>query len=48
MEDALSGPTDFTIGSDVFCSDGTCGELRRVVVDPVARVLTHGSAAGHL
>lgn len=41
MEDALSGPADFTIGSDVFCSDGTCGELRRVVVDPVARVLTH-------
>jgi sporulation protein YlmC with PRC-barrel domain len=41
MEDAVSGPTDFTIGSDVFCSDGTCGELRRVVVDPVARVLTH-------
>jgi sporulation protein YlmC with PRC-barrel domain len=41
MEDALSGATDFTIGSDVFCSDGTCGELRRVVVDPVARVVTH-------
>jgi len=41
MEDALSGATDFTIGSDVFCSDGACGELRRVVVDPVARVVTH-------
>ena len=31
----------FTIGSDVSCSDGSCGELRRVVVDPVARALTH-------
>ena len=41
MEDALSGATDFTIGSEVFCSDGSCGELRRVVVDPVARVVTH-------
>ena len=33
--------TEFIIGSDVSCSDGTCGELRRVVVDPVARALTH-------
>ena len=31
----------FIIGSSVSCSDGACGELRRVVVDPVARVLTH-------
>ena len=30
----------FIIGSSVSCSDGACGELRRVVVDPVARVLT--------
>jgi hypothetical protein len=33
--------TQFTIGSDVLCGDGACGELRRVVVDPVARALTH-------
>jgi hypothetical protein len=33
--------TQFTIGSKVLCSDGACGELRRVVVDPVARALTH-------
>jgi hypothetical protein len=33
--------TEFTIGSNVVCSDGVCGELRRVVVDPVARALTH-------
>ena len=37
----MSETTEFTIGSDVFCSDGSCGELRRVVVDPVARALTH-------
>ncbi|MHB2027400.1 MAG: PRC-barrel domain-containing protein [Acidimicrobiales bacterium] len=37
----MSEPTEFIIGSDVSCSDGTCGELRRVVVDPVARTLTH-------
>lgn len=37
----MSETTEFTIGSDVSCSDGACGELRRVVVDPVARALTH-------
>jgi hypothetical protein len=31
----------FTIGADVHCADGVCGELRRVVVDPVARAVTH-------
>jgi len=31
----------FTIGCDVRCSDGVCGELRRVVIEPVGRVLTH-------
>jgi sporulation protein YlmC with PRC-barrel domain len=37
----MSEPTEFTIGSDVACSDGACGELSRVVVDPLARALTH-------
>lgn len=37
----MSETTEFTIGSDVSCTDGACGELRRVVVDPVARALTH-------
>jgi hypothetical protein len=31
----------FTIGEDVVCEDGTCGDLRRVILDPIARVLTH-------
>jgi hypothetical protein len=31
----------FTAGSGVACTDGECGELRRLLVDPVARALTH-------
>lgn len=31
----------FTIGSGVSCTDGSCGELTRVVIDPVAGLLTH-------
>lgn len=37
MEEA----TEFTIGSAVNCSDGLCGEVSRVVVDPIARAVTH-------
>lgn len=37
----MSDTTEFTIGSEVSCSDGMCGKLTRVVVDPVARSLTH-------
>jgi len=33
--------TQFTIGADASCSDGVCGEVSRVIVDPVARVVTH-------
>jgi hypothetical protein len=36
----LSEVTEFLIGSKVACSDGPCGDLRRVVIDPVARVIT--------
>jgi S1-C subfamily serine protease len=28
-------PTDFTIGTAVRCSDGACGDLARVITDPV-------------
>jgi sporulation protein YlmC with PRC-barrel domain len=31
----------FTIGSAASCSDGPCGEVSRVVVNPVAREVTH-------
>jgi sporulation protein YlmC with PRC-barrel domain len=30
----------FPIGSEVSCADGPCGELTRVVIDPIARVVT--------
>jgi len=31
----------FTIGANVRCSDADCGTVKRVVVDPVAKALTH-------
>ncbi len=33
--------TQYAIGAEVTCSEGVCGDLRCVVIDPVARVLTH-------
>ena len=33
--------SQFIIGSEVACTDGVCGDLRRVVIDPVARAITH-------
>jgi hypothetical protein len=37
----MTSTATFSIGSKVSCSDGHCGQLRRVVIDPVARTLTH-------
>ena len=37
----MSDVTRFEIGATVRCSDGVCGKLLSVVVDPVARVVTH-------
>jgi sporulation protein YlmC with PRC-barrel domain len=31
----------FTIGAVASCSDGICGDVTQVVVDPVARAVTH-------
>jgi len=31
----------FTIGARASCTDGPCGEVSRVVVDPIARTVTH-------
>jgi len=33
--------TPFTFGADAIATDGACGELKRVVVNPVRRTLTH-------
>ena len=37
----MSETAEFDIGSAVACRDGVCGHLSRVVVDPVARAITH-------
>ena len=37
----MTDTTQFTIGAGVSCSDGACGKVTRVVVDPVARTVTH-------
>jgi sporulation protein YlmC with PRC-barrel domain len=37
----MTEAAEFDIGSEVLCSDGVCGDLRQVVVDPVARAITH-------
>jgi len=37
----VSDAAEYMIGTEVTGTDGTCGELSRVVIDPVARVLTH-------
>jgi sporulation protein YlmC with PRC-barrel domain len=33
--------TNFQIGAEVACTDGVCGDLIRVVIDPVKRQVTH-------
>jgi len=39
----MPGTEQFTIGAEVSCTDGVCGKLSRVVVDPVAREVTISS-----
>jgi len=33
--------TEFTIGAEATCTDGVCGEVTRVVIDPIAEAVTH-------
>jgi len=33
--------TPYTIGTEASCTDGACGEVARIIVDPVARAITH-------
>lgn len=33
--------TQFTIGAKVNCRNESCGKLTRVIIDPIARTLTH-------
>jgi sporulation protein YlmC with PRC-barrel domain len=37
----MAETTSFTIGAGVSCTDGACGEVARVVIDPLARAVTH-------
>jgi sporulation protein YlmC with PRC-barrel domain len=37
----MAGTTPFTIGADVSCTDGVCGKLSRLVIDPHAGTVTH-------
>jgi len=37
----MAETTPVTIGANASCTDGVCGKVTRVVVDPVARAVTH-------
>ena len=37
----MADPAEFTIGASARCSDGSCGEVRRVLIDQAARAVTH-------
>ncbi len=37
----MAEATSFTIGTGASCTDGACGKVARVVIDPVARTITH-------
>src|ERR1700748_113563 len=33
--------TEFTLGAQASCSDGSCGEVIRTILDPATRTVTH-------
>ena len=37
----MSETTSFTIGAGASCPEGVCGEVTRVIVDPLTRAVTH-------
>jgi len=37
----MAEETQFTLGAKTHCSDGACGEVRRLVIDPAADTVTH-------
>ncbi len=37
----MSANVEYRIGAPASCSDGSCGHVSRVVLDPVARAITH-------
>jgi hypothetical protein len=45
--EAAGHATRFQIGAEVSCRDGHCGRLARLIVDPIAAVLTHLAVEPH-
>jgi sporulation protein YlmC with PRC-barrel domain len=37
----MAGKMPFRIGADASCSDGACGQVSRIIVEPSAREVTH-------
>jgi sporulation protein YlmC with PRC-barrel domain len=38
---AMPGTVEFVIGASASCTDGSCGKVIRVVIDPLAEKVTH-------
>jgi len=38
---AVAAEAEFTIGARASCSDGSCGEVRRLIIDPATDTVTH-------
>jgi hypothetical protein len=38
---AMAQTTPFRIGADASCTDGACGQVSRIIINPVAREVTH-------
>jgi len=37
----MAGEPQFTIGARASCTDGHCGEVRRLIIDPATEIVTH-------
>ena len=37
----MAGEPQFTIGAKARCTDGHCGEVRRLIIDPATETVTH-------
>jgi sporulation protein YlmC with PRC-barrel domain len=37
----MAGESQFTIGARASCTDGHCGEVRRLIIDPATDTVTH-------
>ena len=37
----MAGEPQFTLGARASCTDGHCGEVRRLIIDPATEIVTH-------